>query len=193
MTHRWGSPELLQMVPGSSLIRGVLGVSKAGPAPFVAVRTPSSARLHKVDPMTSTPLRAFTTPPPVVVVEGVRMRLVDAPLACCTLELVAALETSSELVVDQPEGEVDLNVLVVSGTVTNRLAPAVKAAFEALPEPRRVVAFGACAVGGGPYWDSYSVHNGAGTQVPVDVFVPGCPPQPSALVAGLRVLVGGES
>lgn len=181
------------MVPGSPRFRGVLSVSRPGLAPFVAGRTRPSGGLHRVDPMTSTPLRTFTTPPPVVAVDGVRMRLVDAPLACCTLELVAALEGTTDLQVVEPEGEVDLNVLVVSGTVTTRLAPAVKAAFDSMPEPRRVVAFGACAVGGGPYWDSYSVQNGAGTEVPVDAFVPGCPPQPSSLLAGLRLLVGGAS
>jgi len=93
----------------------------------------------------------------------------------------------------EPDGLVDLNVLLVSGTVTTKLAPAVRAMYEAMPEPRRVVAFGACAVAGGPYWDSYSVQNGASTEVPVDVFVPGCPPQPAALVEGLLTLVGGAS
>jgi len=126
---------------------------------------------------------------PEVLIDGVRMRLVDAPLACCALEVVAALRGSDNVVAPTPSGDVDLHVLVVSGTVTTKLAPAVRALYESLPGPRRVLAFGACAVGGGPYWDSYSVHAGASTQVPVDGFVPGCPPQPSALIAGLRELV----
>lgn len=139
--------------------------------------------------MSPTSVRPLTTPAAVVVIDGVRVRLVDAPLACCTLELVAALDAVE---VAGADSEVDLTVLVVSGTVTTKLAPAVVAAYAALPEPRRVLAFGACAVAGGPYWDSYSVRNGAATEMPVDVFVPGCPPQPSALLEGLRLLVGGD-
>lgn len=119
---------------------------------------------------------------------GVRMRLVDAPLACCALEVAAAIAVLGE---PETDGDVDLNVLLVSGTVTTKLAPSVRAMYEAMPEPRRVLAFGACAVAGGPYWDSYSVQNGASTEVPVDVFVPGCPPQPAALVEGLLTLTGG--
>jgi NADH-quinone oxidoreductase subunit B len=128
------------------------------------------------------------TSQPEVVINGVRMRLVDAPLACCALEVAAAIGAMGE---PKSEGAVDLNVLLVSGTVTTKLAPAVLAMYEAMPEPRRVLAFGACAVAGGPYWDSYSVQNGASTEVPVNVFVPGCPPQPAALVEGLRTLTGG--
>ena len=76
-------------------------------------------------------------------------------------------------------------MLVVAGTVTTRLAPALVEAFAALPEPRAVLAFGACAATGGPYWDSYSVLPGAHEVVPVDAWVPGCPPRPEDLVAGL--------
>jgi NADH-quinone oxidoreductase subunit B len=79
-----------------------------------------------------------------------------------------------------------LHVLVVAGTVTARLAPAVQAAHAALPEPRAVLAFGACAATGGPYWDSYSVLPGTHRLVPVDVWVPGCPPRPGDLLAGLE-------
>ena len=80
----------------------------------------------------------------------------------------------------------DLHVLVVAGTVTTRLAPALAEAFAELPEPRAVLAFGACAATGGPYWDSYSVLPGAHEVVPVDVWVPGCPPRPEDLLAGLE-------
>jgi NADH-quinone oxidoreductase subunit B len=140
--------------------------------------------------MTHLPTHPHQTSPVEVSLNGVRMRLVDAPLACCALEVAAATAALGE---PESDGPVDLNGLLVSGTVTTKMAPAVRAMFEAMPEPRRVLAFGACAVAGGPYWDSYSVHNGASTQVPVDVFVPGCPPQPAALVEGLRTLTGGAA
>jgi NADH-quinone oxidoreductase subunit B len=81
-----------------------------------------------------------------------------------------------------------VNVLVVAGTVTDKLAPLVLAAYRDLPEPRRVLSFGACSNSGGPYWDSYCVTKGADQIVPVDVYVPGCPPRPEALIHGLRML-----
>ncbi len=140
--------------------------------------------------MTSSGPRLLAGSATDVVVSGRHVRLIDAPLACCALEVAAALGDASLLPVAAPADAVDLYVLVVSGTVTSRLAPGVRAMYEALPEPKRVLAFGACAVAGGPYWDSYSVEPGAATLVPVDAFVPGCPPQPAALVAGLEVLVG---
>jgi NADH-quinone oxidoreductase subunit B len=81
-----------------------------------------------------------------------------------------------------------LNVLVVAGTVTDKLAPLVRDAYHELPEPRRVVSFGACSNSGGPYWDSYCVTKGTDQFIPVDVYVPGCPPRPEALLHGLTVL-----
>jgi NADH-quinone oxidoreductase subunit B len=138
-------------------------------------------------PLTS---HSHSTSQPEVVIDGVRMRLINAPLACCALEVAAELDAVAE---PHSDKAVDLTVLLVSGTVTTKLAPAVRAMYDAMPEPRRVLAFGACAVAGGPYWDSYSVQNGASTEVPVDVFVPGCPPQPAALIEGLRTLVGGAA
>jgi NADH-quinone oxidoreductase subunit B len=77
------------------------------------------------------------------------------------------------------------HVLVVAGTVTKANAELVREAFVALPQPRAVVAFGACTISGGPYWDSYAVLPGIGDLVPVDIFVSGCPPQAGDLVAAL--------
>lgn len=118
------------------------------------------------------------------------LRVLELGLACCGVEVRAARRTADLLagVADPPrleEPPADLTVLVVAGTVTSRLAPALVAAYADLPEPNAVLAFGACAATGGPYWDSYSVLPGAHDIVPVDVWVPGCPPRPEDLVAGL--------
>lgn len=114
-----------------------------------------------------------------------RLSLVEAGLACCAVEVAAALSRSTS-VVDLPA----LEVLLVSGTVTDVLAPAVRAMWEALRETGTtyVLSFGACANSGGPYWDSYAVTNGIDQLIPVDVYVPGCPPRPEALLEGLRRL-----
>jgi NADH-quinone oxidoreductase subunit B len=82
-----------------------------------------------------------------------------------------------------------LNVFVVAGTVTDKLAPVVLRAFQDTPPPRRVLSFGACSNSGGPYWDSYCVTKGVDQLIPVDVYVPGCPPRPEALLEGLAVVL----
>ncbi len=106
-------------------------------------------------------------------------------LACCAVEFAALAHA------DQPapaDGLDAAQVLVVSGTVTEKMAPLVRRVFEAMPEPRYVVSFGACSNSGGPYWDSYAVTKGVDQLVPVDVYVPGCPPRPDALRYGLELL-----
>jgi len=127
------------------------------------------------------------------VLPGARARVVDAGLACCALEVTsAALRAAPEAHdegIAQDEGAPW--VLVVSGTITDRLAPSVLAAYESLPAPeskRFVMSFGACSNTGGPYWDSYVVLKGVDQIVPVDVYVPGCPPRPEALMQGLELL-----
>jgi NADH-quinone oxidoreductase subunit B len=135
---------------------------------------------------------------------GFLLRVFDAGLACCAVEVSAALRRCAGLLTgggSGPDGEPGLdsgagpggepapvNVLVVAGTVTDKLAPLVLAAYRELPEPRRVLSFGACSNSGGPYWDSYCVTKGADQLIPVDVYVPGCPPRPEALLRGLQLL-----
>ena len=117
--------------------------------------------------------------------------MLDVGLACCAVEFVAASMDPAleELGVQPHAGSPErADVLVVSGTVTDKLAPAVRRLYERMPGPRHVISFGSCANSGGPYWDSYSVVKGVDTVVPVDLYVPGCPPRPETLLAGLRQL-----
>jgi len=112
---------------------------------------------------------------------------VEVGLACCAVEVLAARATGLVDAYDPARGP-RAHVLVVAGTVTTAQASSVRALYDALPEPRRVLSFGACATSGGPYWDSYAVVAGVDTVIPVDAYVPGCPPRPEALLDGLRVL-----
>ena len=133
-------------------------------------------------PLRAGPPTGLPAPQRVVLDAGPRFRLsvLDVGLACCAVELVAAAGRTSE---PDPDAQVvDLEVMVVAGTVTDALAPAVRALYDALPEPRRVISFGACANCGGPYWDSYCVTKGVDQILPVDLYVPGCPPRPEALL-----------
>ncbi len=117
-----------------------------------------------------------------------RLAVFDAGLACCAVECAAALRRLADSPRDAPVPGSEVNVLLVAGTVTDKLAPLVLRAYRELPEPRRVISFGACSNSGGPYWDSYCVTKGVDQFVPVDVYVPGCPPRPEALLHGLGLL-----
>src|SRR5581483_11678780 len=113
-------------------------------------------------------------------------------LACCAVEVAAASMSHPEFVRLGVGGIAHAakpaDVMVVSGTVTDKMAPAIKRLYEQMPEPRYVISFGSCANCGGPYWDSYCVTKGVDQIVPVDVYVPGCPPRPEALLDGIRKL-----
>jgi NADH-quinone oxidoreductase subunit B len=112
--------------------------------------------------------------------------VLDVGLACCAVEVVAASLRASEGPAEDRDRAPD--VLVVAGTLTDTMAPAIRQLYESLPDPKHVISFGACADCGGPYWDSYCVTKGVDQLVPVDVYVPGCPPRPEALLDGLRRL-----
>ena len=118
--------------------------------------------------------------------------VLDVALACCALEFDAAALQVSALPADLTPGS--RVVVVVSGTVTDRLAPAVVAIVDACVERSgrtpTVVSFGVCASSGGPYWDSYAVTKGIDQLVPGDIYVPGCPPPPEALQQVLDELTG---
>jgi NADH-quinone oxidoreductase subunit B len=131
----------------------------------------------------------------------VALHVLELGLACCGIEVRAArrlVEQAGGVAPDPRPGDgaadvPELHVLVVAGTVTARLAPVLADALEQVPHPRSVLAFGACAATGGPYWDSYAVLPGAHEVVPVDAWVAGCPPRPADLIAGLEEVLGGRA
>ena len=116
--------------------------------------------------------------------------VLDLGLACCGVEVMAALHGPAAPAPEpvSTDGPEVAHVLVVSGTVTDVMLPAVVASYQAMPAPKYVLSVGACSNTGGPYWDSYCVTKGIDQMLPVDVAVPGCPPRPEALLDGLRAL-----
>jgi len=110
-------------------------------------------------------------------------------LACCAIEFIAASMARHDFirlgVIPFAPSPRQADLMVVSGTVTDKMAPVIRRLYDQMPEPKYVISFGACANSGGPYWDSYCVTKGADQLFPVDVYVPGCPPRPEALLQGI--------
>jgi NADH-quinone oxidoreductase subunit B len=113
-------------------------------------------------------------------------------LACCAIEMMAASASHYDLdrfgIMPRPSPR-QADVIIVSGTVTLKMASRVKRLYEQMPDPKYVVSMGSCSNSGGPYWNyGYHVLKGVDRVIPVDVFVPGCPPRPEALIEGLLKL-----
>ena len=113
-------------------------------------------------------------------------------LACCAIEFIATSMARHDFirlwVIPFAHGPRQADLLVVSGTLTDKMAPALQRLYQEMPEPKYVISFGSCSNCGGPYWDSYSVTKGVDQIIPVDVYVPGCPPRPEALLEGVVLL-----
>ncbi len=112
-------------------------------------------------------------------------------LACCAVEMMQAsmprydLERFGFAPRASPRQS---DVMIVAGTLTNKMAPALRKVYDQMPEPRYVISMGSCANGGGYYHYSYAVVRGCDRIVPVDIYVPGCPPTAEALVYGIMLL-----
>ena len=112
-------------------------------------------------------------------------------LACCAVEMIHAYMPRYDLdrfgVVPRPSPR-QSDVMIVAGTLTNKMAPALRRVYDQMAEPRWVISMGSCANGGGYYHYSYSVVRGCDRIVPVDIYVPGCPPTAEALIYGILQL-----
>ena len=112
-------------------------------------------------------------------------------LACCAIEMISTHMAHHDLdrfgIVTWPSPR-QSDVMIVAGTVVKKMAEPIKLLYEQMPDPKWVIAMGTCATSGGPYYRSYSVVMGVDHLVPVDVYIPGCPPRPEALMDGLMKL-----
>ena len=107
-------------------------------------------------------------------------------LACCAIEMIATTMARYDLArfgaeVFRPSPR-QADLMIVAGTVTKKMAPQVVRLYNQMPEPKYVIAMGACAISGGPFKQGYNVLKGIDRYIPVDVHIPGCPPRPEALI-----------
>jgi NADH-quinone oxidoreductase subunit B len=113
-------------------------------------------------------------------------------LACCAIEMICVAASRYDfsrfgMEVMRPSPR-QADLMIVSGTVTKKMVPQIVRLYNQMPEPKYVIAMGACASGGGPFKEGYNVVSGIDKFLPVDVYIPGCPPTPQALLNGLITL-----
>ncbi len=115
-------------------------------------------------------------------------------LACCAIEMMAAGASRHDLDrfgagVFRPSAR-QADVMILAGTISRKMGPVVQALWDQMPSPKWAIAMGGCTIDGGPfkYPGQYAIHEGADELVPIDVYIPGCPPRPEALIAGILEL-----
>ncbi|AZK95872.1 MULTISPECIES: NADH-quinone oxidoreductase subunit B [Streptomyces] len=193
-----GTPET-SGTPGSTGTPGSSGTPESsGPSELPGPPEPSGDRPDPVllpEPKRLGVLSRLAPEPMKVVLNWGRrysLWVFNFGLACCAIEFIAASMSRHDFirlgVIPFAPGPRQADLMIVSGTVTDKMAPAVKRLYEQMPEPKYVISFGACSNCGGPYWDSYAVTKGVDQIIPVDVYVPGCPPRPEALLQGILKL-----
>lgn len=114
-------------------------------------------------------------------------------LACCAIEMIAAAASRYDIArlgmeVMRPSPR-QSDLMIISGTVTKKMIPQIVRLYNQMAEPKYVLAMGACASGGGPFKEGYTVVSGVDKYIPVDVYIPGCPPTPQALINGFLTLM----
>jgi NADH-quinone oxidoreductase subunit B len=120
-------------------------------------------------------------------------------LACCAIEMIAVAAARFDIArfgaeIFRPSPR-QADLMIVSGTVTKKMAPQVVRIWNQMPEPKYCIAMGACSISGGPFKEGYNVLKGIDRFIPVDVYIPGCPPRPEALLNGfieLQKIIGAE-
>lgn len=197
---------LLQRVSAAASLRpALISYSLISPSSAPPIHTAASSTLAEVGTSQTPAKRPSTSPALPKAAEYVISKVDDLMnwarrgslwpmtfgLACCAVEMMHTGAARYDLdrfgVIFRPSPR-QSDCMIVAGTLTNKMAPALRRVYDQMPEPRWVISMGSCANGGGYYHYSYSVVRGCDRIVPVDIYVPGCPPTAEALLYGILQL-----